>query len=134
MSTNFLSHDQTVVDFISERSMQKQSRLEPQMFPKTPPQRKFSTQMRAVLLIFNADPYLMEAVTPFINFETESIFFDKILRLPFGSGHKAAARWAFAVWTDEQPKGNCFDSALSMSAHLQIAVLEALCLRWGLRG
>jgi hypothetical protein len=58
-------------------------------------QNKASQQMRALLLIFQADAYLTEAVMPY---------------------------------------GNCFDGALNMSPQLQVAVLEALCLRWGLRG
>ncbi len=125
------ARDQSILGFISEKFMQTQTNA---CQTENPPARKLSMQMRAVLLIFNADPYLMNAVAPFINLETESIYFDKILRLPFGSGHKAAARWAYGIWTDEMPKGNCFDSALCMSPHLQVAVLEALCLRWGLRG
>ena len=91
--------------------------------------------MRAVLMIFNADPYLIEAVSPFINFESETIFWDRINKIPFGSGHKAAVAWAYGVWTDEpKARTNCFDGALNMSPHLKVAVLEALCLRWGLRG
>ena len=99
-----------------------------------PSGRKLALQMRAVLLIFNADPYLMEAVTPYINIETESIDWEKISKLPFRSGHSAAAMWACGFWTDRQPvKGNCFEGAPNMHPHIKVAVLEALCLRWGLR-
>jgi hypothetical protein len=94
---------------------------------------KMSQQMQAVMMIFNADEFLMESVSPFINLETETISWEKILKLPFGSGHKGAVRWAYGVWTDEMPKGNCFDGALSMSPFLKVGVLEGLCLRWGLR-
>lgn len=131
MNTQTLSKGPAVLDFISEKLMEAQTEIQNSA---QAPVRKFSQQMEAVLLIFNADPYLMSAVGPFINLETESIYWDKILKLPFGSGHKGAVRWAYGVWTDEMPKGNCFDGALSMSPFLQVAVLEALCLRWGLRG
>jgi len=131
MNTLTSSKDQSVLDFLTENIMQTQTENQAATFSSP---RKLSQQMRAVLLIFNADPYLMEAVTPYINFETDSIYWDKILKMPFGSGHKGAIRWAYGVWTDEMPKGNCFDGALNMSPFLQVAVLEALCLRWGLRG
>jgi len=131
MNTQTSFKGPSVLDFISEKLMEAQTEIQNSA---QAPVRKLSQQMRAVLLIFNADPYLMSTVGPFINLETESIYWDKILKLPFGSGHKGAVRWAYGVWTDEMPKGNCFDGALSMSPFLQVAVLEALCLRWGLRG
>ena len=123
--------DPGVLGFITEKLMQTQTNL---CQSQNSTVRKISQQMQAVLLIFNADPYLMNVLSPFINLETESIYWDKIQKISFCSGHKAAVRWAYGVWTDEMPKGNCFDGALSMSPALQVAVLEALCLRWGLRG
>ena len=131
MKTLTSSKDQSVLDFLTENIMQTQTENQSATFAFP---RKLSQQMRAVLLIFNADPYLMEAVAPYINLETESIYWDKIHKMPFGPGHKGAVRWAYGVWTDEMPKGNCFEGALEMSPFLQVAVLEALCLRWGLRG
>ena len=131
MYTTQSASGQSVLDFIAEKNMQTQTQTESIANRLN---RKLSMQMRAVLLIFNADPYLMEAVSPYVNLETETIFWDKIQKLPFGSGHKNAIRWAFGIWTDEMPNGNCFEGALGMSSFLQIAVLEALCLRWGLRG
>lgn len=129
MSQHQFATDQSVLAFLSEKRMQMQSSA-----PMIQTERKFSQQMRAVLLILNADPFLMEAVTPFINFETETIHWEKIQKLSLCSGHKSAVRWAYGIWTDEMPKGNCFSGALNMSPFLQVAVLEALCLRWGLRG
>jgi hypothetical protein len=129
MNQHHFAKDFDVLAFLSEKHMQMQTAV-----PKIQTDRKFSQQMRAVLLVLNADPYLMEAATPFINFETESIYWDKIQKLPLCSGHKSAVRWAYGIWTDEMPKGNCFDGALNMSPFLKVAVLEALCLRWGLRG
>lgn len=129
MNKHQFATGQSVLAFLSEKRMQMQTSA-----PVIQTEQKFSQQMRAVLLVLNADPYLMEAVAPFINFETESIYWDKIQKLPLCSGHKNAVRWAYSVWTDEMPKGNCFGGALNMSPFLQVAVLEALCLRWGLRG
>ena len=129
MNHLYPSTGQSVLDYLLEKRMKAQSQMRTHAHVK-----KFSQQMRAVLLIFNADPFLMEAVAPYVNFETESIYWNNILRLPLSSGQKTAVRWAYGVWTDEQPKGNCFGGALSLSAHYQVAILEALCLRWGLRG
>ncbi len=96
-------------------------------------ERKHSVQMRAVLFILNADPHLMNSVWPFLNLETETIFWDEIFKIPFGSGNRAGASWAYCIWTDElRPRANCFDAALSMTPNLQAAVLQALALRWGL--
>ncbi len=96
-------------------------------------ERKHSVQMRAVLLILNADPHLMNSVWPFLNLETETILWDEIFKIPFGSGHRGAISWAFSAWTDElRPRANCFDGALSMTPNLKAAVLQALALRWGL--
>jgi hypothetical protein len=130
MNINFKPGTRSALKLIREKTMHIQMSA-----PIPFQERKLSTQLRAVLLIFNSDPYLMNAVSPYINFETESIYWDKINKIPFCSGHKAAVTWAYGVWTDEQkPRANCFDAALRMSSHLQVAVLEALCLRWGLRG
>ena len=129
MNQHQFAKGQSVLAFLSEKRMQTQTSA-----PVIQTERKLSQQMRAVLLVLNADPYLMEAVSPFINFETESIYWEKIQKLPLCSGHKSAVRWAYGIWTDEMPKGNCFGGALNMSAFLQVAILEALCLRWGLRG
>ncbi|HEY8272047.1 MAG TPA: hypothetical protein VIG33_14245 [Pseudobdellovibrionaceae bacterium] len=98
------------------------------------PQRKLSTQMEAVLLIFKADPYLMESLKSFINLDTETIHWPQIFKISFGSGHRAAITMAYGVWTDElRPGSNPFDAALSLPPKLQIAVLQALALRWGLK-
>jgi hypothetical protein len=131
MITLNLRQDQTVLAFLTETKMNTYNR---EGSNSTRPLRKLSQQMQAVMMIFNADEFLMEAVSPFIDLDTETIYWDKILKLPFGSGHKGAIRWAYGVWTDDMPKGNCFDGALSMSPFLKVGVLEALCLRWGLRG
>ncbi len=99
----------------------------------TQPTKKYSVQMRAVLMVLEADHYLMNSVRPFINFDTETIHWNQILKIPFGSGHRAAITWLYGIWTDEErPGSNCFDAALSMSPNLQFAVLKALALRWGL--
>ena len=102
------------------------------LYPQAP--QKFSLQMQAVLLILNADPYLKKNIEPFINFETETISWDQVLKIAFSSGHRAAITWSYCIWTDElRPRSNPFDAALSMDQNLQLAVLQALALRWGLK-
>jgi hypothetical protein len=97
-------------------------------------QKKISTQLTAVLSIFGADTHLMRSVESFIDMERESIDWPVIFNIPFGSGRRGAATWAYGLWVNEQrPRANCFDAALSMSPQLQLAVLEALALRWGLK-
>ncbi len=98
-------------------------------------QRKYSQQMRAVLHVLKADPNLYERVSPFINFDTETIYWNEIFRQGFSSGHRGAVTWCYGIWVDEpRPRSNCFDAALSMDPRFQVAVLEALAMRWGLRG
>lgn len=96
-------------------------------------QLKFSVQMRAVLLIFEADSYLKKSILPFIDIHNESIRWDQIFKMSFGSGHRAAVTFAYSIWTDEiRENSNPFEAALSMSIGLQQACLKALALRWGL--
>lgn len=63
---------QSVLAFLSEKRMQMQTSA-----PVIQTERKFSQQMRAVLLVLNADPFLMEAVAPFINKEEAKVFNDQ---------------------------------------------------------
>ncbi len=94
---------------------------------------KPSTQMKAVLMILDADTYLKDNVLPFINLKTETISWEPILKMSFGSGHRAAVTFMYGLWTDElRPESNPFDAALSLNPNLQMAVLKALALRWGL--
>jgi hypothetical protein len=96
------------------------------------PQRKQSTQMRAVLMVLDADPYLKSAALPFVDVTRESINWEPIFKTASGSGHRAAVTWAYALWTDEvRAKTNPFDGALSLSPALQKAVLQTLAIRWG---
>lgn len=95
--------------------------------------KKLSVAMQSALLIFNHDPYLMEAVAPYINIEAHTINWKRIFKLGFGPRNKAAIEWAYILFSGQQ-KANCFASVSKFSPHLKIAVLEALTLRFGLRG
>ncbi len=130
---NIISFPQepSTLGFIEELYMQAQLKS---VLVQVPAHRKLSQQMRAVLIVFSADSNLMRVVRPHIDLERESIDWERISDIPFCKGHRSAVGWAFALWRDEKPKINCFDGALSMSSLLKVAVLEALCLRWGLRG
>ena len=89
--------------------------------------------MRAVLKVFSADEYLMKIVEPYLDLKNDSIKWEPILKFPWSSGHRACVVWAYGLWTDDvRERANPFDSALSLSPKLQIAVLKALAFRWGL--
>jgi hypothetical protein len=93
-----------------------------------------SIQMCAVLIILSADADFEKAVLPHIEFATESIFWERIFSHPFGSGHRAALRFAYSIWADEVMAGsNPFSDCLNMDAPLKRACLNALALRWGVR-
>jgi hypothetical protein len=105
-----------------------QETIETQSYHKRP-----SQQMRAVLCLLKADPTLFQRVRPFIDFDRESIYWDQISKISFGSGHRGAIALAYGIWTDEQKsRANVFDGALSMDSRLQAAALRALAIRWGL--
>ena len=92
-----------------------------------------SQQMRAVLHVLSGDPSLEALVKPHIDFENESILWEHIFAIPFGSGHRAAVMLAFGLWTDQlKLRSNPFSAALAMDANLQRAYLEAQAIRWGL--
>ncbi|MGZ3786820.1 MAG: hypothetical protein ACXVC3_19945 [Bdellovibrio sp.] len=73
----------------------------------------------------------MESVMPFIDFQGENIYWDQIFKNSFGSGHRGALLFAYAIWQNEV-RSNPFEAAFNMSPKLQMAVLKALALRWGL--
>lgn len=97
------------------------------------PRHRYSTELRAVLRIIESDDFLVRNVLPFIDCERESIAWDRIFSMSFGSGHYAAVAMAYGIWTDHQRAGcDPFDMAFSLGPNLQRAVLSALALRWGL--
>jgi hypothetical protein len=97
------------------------------------PQRKMSVQMRCVLTVLEADPYLKTALSPHIDFHLESINWDRIFELRLGSGHSTVVSWLYALWVDEpRPDSNVFGGTFNLSSGLQTAILDALALRWGL--
>lgn len=94
---------------------------------------KFSQQMRAVLAIFASDQEFYNVTSPFINFEADSIDWEKMLRLQLYPSHKAACHFAYALWRDELPEGsNPFDAILSAEPNLQKGILKGLATRWGI--
>ena len=106
----------------------------PTHIPTPPrPRRWYSTELRAVLRIIEADDFLARNVLPFIDCERESIEWDKIFSMSYGSGHYAAVTMAYGIWTDHLKAGcDPFDMAFSLGPNLQRAVLSALAIRWGL--
>ena len=101
--------------------------------PAVNPTLKFSQQMRAVLAILSADHGLYDLTSPFVNFATESIDWEKILGLPLCQSQMAVCHFAYACWRDEFPEGtNPFDAVLTADAVYLKAITKGLSVRWGL--
>ena len=93
-----------------------------------------SSQMRAVLAIFTADPALMSTVEPFVDFMNEEIEWDKILKIKFAIPHKVLINVAYGIWMDkEKPNFYFFDDTLKLETNLKAGILRALAFRWGLK-
>jgi len=104
-----------------------------QVVPFVPIFRESSMQMKAVLMILRADLDLLCLVDPFLDLYTETIFWDKIWKLPLLSHQKAALVFAYSLWTDEiKPRCNPFEMAFLMNFQMRKACLNAMALRWGL--
>ncbi len=70
-------------------------------------ERKPSTQMRAVLMVLEADPYLRQAIAPFIDLNLETIYWDQISKMSLCSGQRTVVGWLYGIWTDEpRPRSN----------------------------
>ena len=96
-------------------------------------QKKMSSSLCAVLLIFSADAELRMKALPHVDIENESIDWDAIWNGCLGGGHTAAVVWAKAIWCDEvATKSDPFERAFAMGPQLQSKVLEALRIRWSL--
>ena len=95
---------------------------------------KLPRELRAVLRIFNSDNELKRKALPHVNIERQSINWPKIWSNDFCGGHAAAILFAQALWCDRvETKSDPFDHAFAMDPKLQIACLEALAIRWGLK-
>ena len=82
--------------------------------------KKHSVQMRAILIVLAADPDLKQMIEPHIDLQNESIYWSEILKIPCGSGHKAAITWLYGLWVDEQhPEFDVFSKAHCMDRRLQ---------------
>ena len=88
-------------------------------------------ELRAVLRIFNFDQELRTKALPHVDIKRRSINWPKILANDFGGGHAAAILWAHAIWCDRvATNGDPFDRAFAMDSQLQLAVIDALAIRW----
>ena len=98
------------------------------------PQKRISTQMRAVLTLLQSDQELLRAVNQHIDLNTESIYWDQIFAKSWSSGQRALLTWGFNLWRDENRKGaSSFELALGMDQKFQLAILNALAVRWGIQ-
>ena len=95
--------------------------------------RQPSREMRAVLHIINADPEIKRLALRHIDQERERINWEAIWSQDYCGGYSAVMLWIQAIWCDQvETKGDPFNRAFAMDAHLQKAVIEALAIRWGL--
>ncbi len=95
----------------------------------------FSPELRAVLLILEADRELRNKALPHVDLVHQEIDWDSIYENDFGGGHWAALSWAKAIWCDQvSTNADPFDRAFAMDQKLQVAVVKALATRWGLIG
>lgn len=75
------------------------------------PQRRLSIQMRAVLMVLEADPYLKDALSQHIDLNLETIRWDRIFQLGLSSGQSTVVGWIYGLWTDEpRPRANLLPS------------------------
>src|ERR1035437_3747636 len=93
--------------------------------------RQLSVQMRAIIMILESDPHLKEALSPHIDLNMESIYWDKIFKLQFGPEQLTVVGWLYVIWTDElRQRVNLFDGSVNLPPRVQAAILNALALRW----
>lgn len=90
-------------------------------------------ELKAVLRIFNTDDELRRKALPHVNIQSQEIDWYSISQNDFGGGHSGAIAWAKAIWADQVSAGvDPFERAFAMQPRLQMAVIEALKIRWGL--
>lgn len=103
------------------------------MNTKTQNHGKLPRELQAVLHVFNYDNELRAKALPHVNIARQSINWPAIWNNDFSGGHAAAAAWTQAIWCDRvETKSDPFDRAFAMDSHLQVAVIKALAIRWGL--
>lgn len=98
-----------------------------------PESEKLPSELKAVLMIFNADEELKRKALPFVNIKKREIDWYGISKNHFGSGHSAAIAWAKAIWMDKTQKDfDPFERAFSMENSIKQIVIQALKVRWNL--
>lgn len=104
------------------------------MHTQTTHEPKLPRELRAVLRIFSYDQELRAKALPHVDIERQSINWTRIWINDFSGAHSAAVIWAQAIWCDQvETKSDPFDRAFAMDPGLQIACIEALAIRWGLK-
>jgi hypothetical protein len=91
-----------------------------------------STQMSAVMTIISACSDLTKNAGPHIDLKLEQINWDLIFKQRWSNCQKTALSWGFILWRDEaRPHFNVFENSNLMGEDLQLAVLQAIMIRWG---
>jgi hypothetical protein len=69
-----------------------------------------------------------------VSLPRQSINWTENWRNDFGGGHPSAVIFAQALWCDRvETRSDPFDRAFAMDAILQLACLDTLDIRWGLK-
>lgn len=95
--------------------------------------RKMSQQMSAVMTVISSHAEMLKLAKSYIDLENERIDWDGLFKQANSSAHKAAFGFAFALWRDElRPRINIFEGVLNMDQGVQLAILQAMMIRWNL--
>lgn len=89
-----------------------------------------SRYLRAVKRIATANPDLAAKVLPFMDEETETIFFDEIYAQDLSGGVSAAVAWIQALWTASSDglRSDPFNRMYAMDEDLRTATVDALAI------
>lgn len=91
-----------------------------------------SQQRKAVMTIISTCEDMNRYASPHIDLSKDQINWDPIFKVRWTTSQKTALGWAFALWRDEpRPRLNIFENSSAMDRELQVAVLHALMIRWG---
>ena len=87
-----------------------------------------SKYLQAVKIIIAANPDLKAKVLPYLDEDTETIYFDEIYAQDLSGGVSAAVTWIQALWTASSKglRSDPFSRMYAMDEKLRVATVKAL--------